>query len=61
MRSGRKRRAKKEFTKLGAIDPETESDVEILQAYLDLFGEDQSFAEKKRDLRPHSGAYPVHF
>jgi len=43
---GEEVQAKREFAKLGTIDPEIECDVEILQAYLDLFGEDQSFAEK---------------
>ena len=42
---GQETQAKEEFAKLGAIDPETESDVEILQAYLDLCGDGLSFAE----------------
>tara|TARA_R110000868_G_scaffold411730_1_gene708142 strand:+ start:7750 stop:9051 length:1302 start_codon:yes stop_codon:yes gene_type:complete len=44
--AGEEAQAKKEFAKLGTIDPKTENDVEILQAYLDLFDEDQSFADK---------------
>lgn len=38
--------ARAEFLKLGPIDPDSESDIEILQAYLDLFGSDLSFAQK---------------
>lgn len=37
--------AKNEFAKLGTIDPDAESDVELLQAHLDLFGESLSFAQ----------------
>ncbi len=44
--TGEEAQAKKEFAKLGPIKPQTESDIEILQAYLDLFGDDLSFAEK---------------
>jgi tetratricopeptide (TPR) repeat protein len=38
--------ARAEFAKLGPIVADTETDVEILQAHLDLFGADMPFAEK---------------
>lgn len=44
--SGDEEGAKAEFRKLGPIAADREADVEILQAHLDVCGEDLSFAEK---------------